>query len=84
MSVIKPALKNEYKKPDVATQVIIDTKNLLRDRLRMGGYKISPGLKAVLVAAFTSKPFPFKLRSQNVTVLLFLRARIWRHNLLHN
>lgn len=55
MSVIKPALKNEYKKPDLATQVLIDAKNLLRDRLRMGGYKMSPGLKEVLVAAFTSE-----------------------------
>lgn len=55
MSVIKPALKNEYQKPDLATQILIDAKYLLRDRLRMGGYKMSPGLKEALVAAFTSE-----------------------------
>lgn len=76
MSIIKPALKNEYKKPDLATQIIIDTKNLLRDRLRMGGYQISPGLKEVLIAAFTSE---MNFLSYFVLVInySFNRTRIW-------
>ncbi|XP_063700913.1 uncharacterized protein LOC134831180 isoform X2 [Culicoides brevitarsis] len=57
MSVINPPLKNEYIRPDWVEQKLIDVKNLLRDRLRMGNYKPSPGLTEALIAAFTKPEF---------------------------
>uniref|UniRef100_A0A336KD61 CSON014114 protein n=1 Tax=Culicoides sonorensis TaxID=179676 RepID=A0A336KD61_CULSO len=53
----KKMLPPPLDKPDSITQIMTDIKNLLRDRLRMGSYKISPALREVLIASFTKSEF---------------------------